>query len=104
MKTLLGLIDFFYHEVLLQLPPLRWRGQGDHVTEDRVAGGDVVEELGVQMHQRERLQLRGEESGEAVGTVGLEGVIVVGVEGGHNGGSTASSITQFTSELRAGWE
>jgi hypothetical protein len=66
--------------------------------------GDVVEELGVQMHQRERLQLRGEESGEAVGTVGLEGVIVVRVEGGHNGGSTASSITQFTSELRAGWE
>jgi hypothetical protein len=56
------------------------------------------------MHQRERLQLRGEESGEAVGTVGLEGVIVVRVEGGHNGGSTASSITQFTSELRAGWE
>jgi hypothetical protein len=36
--------------------------------------GDVVEELGVQMHRHERLRLRGEESGEAVGNVGLEGI------------------------------
>jgi hypothetical protein len=82
-------------------------GQGEHVAEDRVGGGDGVEELGEERYRQERklrLRLRGEERGEAVGDMGLEGVqgeelvVLSGVEGGHGGGAAAEA--QHAEEAR----